>query len=198
MDRQDRIVIMVGLVILIIAIAGIIYHEKTYVVSEEIKKNNYIVSYMDKSDEIIDEGFVGKDGWSGRYTIETEENAVIYGVDVIVEWSDNLDFHGIIFGWNWSDLIEACVEIPEMGFSQSASGYQKIEIKVEENKPQDKKVEAKSREEVEELLKGEELNKVNCSIDLSITTKPLFFDKGNDFRVKIIYHYCVPTIKAVS
>ncbi len=195
MDKEDRIVIMVGIIILVIAIIGILYHEKTYVVSEKVRKNEYIVSYVDRSDEIRQDGFVGKNGWNEIFTIEAEKNAVIHKVELFIEWKDNLDLHGIIFPWNWTDKMEASIEIPEMVFSRSISSYKSIEVFVEKEKPKDKKIVAGSREEVEKILNKEALNKINCSITLSIETKPLFFDRGNSFDIRIIYHYSVPKIK---
>jgi len=195
MDRQDKIVILAGIVILIISIVGIVYHEETYVASEEVKKVSYTVSWKEYSDEIIDNDYVGKAGWENEYEINLQENAYIYQVEIKVDWTDNLNFHGIILPWNWSDKIEAYASIEEMQFSQSASGYDGIEIDVAKEKPKDFQADVKSMEELEEILKDMALNKITCNISLSITPKPIFFDRGNDFTLHIIYHYCIPEIK---
>ena len=202
MDKQDKIVIFAGIVILIISIAGILYHEKTYVAtSEEIKKTEYVVSWIEYSDEIVDNGFVGRDGWGASYSLdidypsEGKEYGVITAVDIILEWSDNLDFHGLILPWNWSDLVEMNVKIDELGFSQSAKGYGKIELHVEKGQPQDFTKEAENETQLYEYLAQNALNEVNCKINLSITPKPRFFDRGNDFIMRIVYHYYVPEIK---
>ena len=195
MDRQDKIVILAGIVILIISIVGIVYHEETYVASEEVKKVSYTVSWKEYSDEIIDNDYVGKAGWENEYEINLQENAYIYQVEIKVDWTDNLNFHGIILPWNWSDKIEAYASIEEMQFSQSASGYDGIEIDVAKEKPKDFQADVKSMEELEGILKDMALNKITCNISLSITPKPIFFDRGNDFTLHIIYHYCIPEIK---
>ncbi len=137
MDRQDKMVIMAGIVILIISLAGIVYHEKTYVASEEVKKVSYRVTWREYSDEIVDNGYVGKDGWQNNYEIVLGNNAYIYQVEIKVEWSDDLNFHGIILPWNWSDKIDLSASIDELQFSQSASGYEKIELDVTKEKPKD-------------------------------------------------------------
>ncbi|HEC88282.1 MAG TPA: hypothetical protein ENI52_03085 [Thermoplasmata archaeon] len=196
MDRQDKMVIFAGVIILIIAIAGIIYHEKTYVSSEEIEKNSYRVTWEEYSDEIVENDFVGGDGWENDYIIEmTKENAWIHSIEVKIQWTDNLDFHGFIFPWNWTDKIDASVDISEMSFSQSSSGYSSIEIIASEELPKDFDVEAKNMEEVNEIIKDMVMSKVTCKINLSITSKPLLIDRGNDFTLSIVYHYSIPNIQ---
>ena len=195
MDKQDKIVILAGIVILIISIIGIVYHEETYVASEEVKKVSYTVSWKEHSDEIIDNDYVGKAGWQNEYEINLQENAYIYQVEIKLEWTDNLNFHGLILPWNWSDKIEMDASIEEMQFSQSASGYEGIEIDVAKEKPKDFQANVKSMEELQEMLKDMALNKITCNISLSIIPKPIFFDRGNDFTLHIIYHYCIPEIK---
>ncbi|HEC76511.1 MAG TPA: hypothetical protein ENI33_04555 [Thermoplasmatales archaeon] len=196
MDRQDKMVIFAGVIILIIAVAGIVYHEKTYVSSEEIKKNSYRVTWEEYSDEIIENDFVGGDGWMNEYIIEmTKENACIHAVEVKIQWTDNLDFHGFIFPWNWTDKIDASVGISEMSFSQSSSGYGSIEITASKEPPKDFDAEAENMEEVNEIIKDMVMSKVTCKINLSITSKPLLIDRGNDFTLSIVYHYSIPNIQ---
>lgn len=198
MDRQDKVVVMAGVVILIISIAGIVYHEKTYVASEEIEKTSYRVTWNEYSDEIVEEGRVDKEGWQGEYPIEIDGNAVITSIEVRLEWTDNLNFHGIIFPWNWTDKIDVNVDIPEMGFSQSASGYEKIELKTTKDKPEDFIIEVKNETEVKEKVKEKVMNKAKCTVSLSITPKPMFLDRGNDFTMYIEYHYYLPRIEKIS
>jgi len=195
MDRQDRLVIMAGVVILIISVLGIVYHEKNYATSEEIKETSYMVSWKEYSNEITDSGYVGKDGWQNSYEIDLQDNAFIYEVETKIEWSDNLNFHGIILPWNWSDKIDMSASIHEMGFSQSASGYGMIELSAEKEKPQDFITKVSSKEEAVNMVKDMALSHINCSITLAITPKPMFFDRGNDFTLHITYHYLVPQIK---
>ncbi|MCD6481573.1 MAG: hypothetical protein J7L31_04800 [Thermoplasmata archaeon] len=195
MDRQDRLVIMAGVVILIISVIGIVYHEKNYVASEEVKETSYMVSWREYSDEIVDSGYVGKDGWHNNYEIDVKNDACIYKVEIKVDWSDNLNFHGFILPWNWSDRVEVSASIDEMGFSQSAAGYDGVELSVEKDKPDDFISKVNDKETVMEQVKDMARSSINCSLSLSITPKPMFLDKGNDFTVHIIYHYLTPEIK---
>jgi len=196
MDKQDKIVVFAGIIILIISTIGIIHHEKTYVTTEEVKKTSYTVSWIEKSNELTDSGFVTKnEEWGKEYTLEAK-NGVIYEIEIILEWDDNLDFHGLIFPWNWTDLIEANVNIEEFDFSQSQQGYNRIEIKANMEKPNDFKMEAKNESEVWNVIKEKERSQVNCKVNLTIYPKPRFFDRGNDIKLHIIYHYCIPEIKA--
>jgi len=199
MDRQDKLVIMAGVVILIISVIGIVYHEKNYVASEKIKEEkSYIVTWRDYSDELTDSGYVGRDGWQGNYEIKLQDTAHIYEVEIKVDWSDNLDFHGFILPWNWSDRMELSASIDEMGFSDTASGYNGIDIHAEKNKLNDFTSKAGSREDVLKQVEGMVTNDINCSLSLSISPKPMFLDRGNDFTVHIIYHYLKPEIKEQS
>lgn len=198
MDKQDKMVIFAGVMILIIAVAGILYHEKAYVASEKVEKNSYRVTWTEYSDEIVESDFVGGEGWENDYVIETtKENAWIHSVEVKISWADNLDFHGLIFPWNWTDKIDATVNINEMSFSRSSSGYGSIEITASEEPPKDFVVEAENMEEVNEIVKDMAKNNLTCEINLSITPKPLLIDRGNDFTISIIYHYSIPTIKSI-
>ena len=198
MNRQDKLVIMAGVVILIISLIGIVYHEKNYVTSEEIKETSYMVTWREYSDEIVDNGYVGKDGWQGNYDISLQKTAHIYKVEIKVEWSDNLNFHGFILPWNWSDKMELSASIDKMGFSQSASGYEGIEMNTEKEKLDDFISKATSKEDVVKEVESMTNNDINCTLSLSITPKPMFFDRGNDFTVHIIYHYLTAEIKEKS
>jgi len=195
MDKQDKTVIMAGVIILIISLIGIIYHEKTYVASEEIGKTSFRVTWDEYFDEIVERGEVGRDGWQNSYPIEIGGNAVISSIEVRLTWEDNLDFHGFILPWNWTDKMELGVEIPEMQFSQSASGYEGIEIKASGNAPYDFMMEAKNETEVIKKVKEMVMNETTCKISISITPKPIFFDRGNEFTLHISYKYYMPSIE---
>lgn len=192
------IVAVVGVVILIIALAGILYHEKTYAYPEETEKHTYRIEWNEYSNEITDKGYVDKNGWKNNYTIDTGEKiASIANIEFKLSWSDDFDFHGFIFPWNFTDKIDMSVSIGELSFSQSGSGYGTISIKATGETPQDMTIEAKNESEVWENI-GNVNNKLNCDVTLNIQPRPRFFDKGNDFTLTIIYHYYKPTISMLS
>lgn len=139
-------------------------------------------------------GVVGKYGWQRGYTIEIEETAIISSICVELRWIDRLDFHGLIFSWNWTDKMHMNVDIPELNFSQSSSGYKEVDIVALREIPNGFVIEAKNEKEVVEKLKEMEMNKIHCNIDLSITPKPRFFDKGNQFTLLIDCCYYIPEI----
>lgn len=195
MEKQDKMVIFAGILILIIAIAGIIYHEKTYVVGEEIKEIEYKVTWIDKSNEFSIKDYVGKEGWQEEYDISLDKNANIYLVEIKLEWKDNFDFHGIIFPWNFTDKMSINVKIDELDFSKSLDGYGKIEMRAEGKKINDMLIKAKNETEVIKMLNNMTKNKATCKINLSIFPKPRFFDKGNDFSLYVVYRYSIPVIE---
>jgi len=191
-------VMIAGVVILIIAVAGIVYHEKTYEkITPEEKKTSYRIEWDEGSDEIALTDYVGRDGWSKNYTIDEGEDAFISYVEFVLEWQDNLDFHGFILPWNWSDKIEMSVSIPQMSFSSTNDGYKKIRIVAERNVPESKIVKAINKTEAMNMI-DEKTGKINCQVDLSIFPKPRFFDKGNDFELSIIYHYYKPSVEEIK
>ncbi|MCD6513085.1 MAG: hypothetical protein J7K61_05745 [Thermoplasmata archaeon] len=199
MDRNDKLVALAGIVVLIIALIGVAYHEQTYSPEEkavESGMHSYRIEWVEKSEHIVDNGYVGRDGWSGNYTIDVGDNNIIGCAEISIEWTDNLNFHGFIFPWNWSDLIEAKASIDEFGFSKTASGYSKITMEAEHGVPDDKIVKAKNESEALKSVKG--VNRIVCNLDLTIKPKPIIFDRGNDFTVTINYHYYEPKIVELS
>lgn len=202
MDRQDKMIIALGIVILVIASIGIIYHEQTYVEKESANKISYKVIWKEFSDEITDGGMVSKNEmWENVYDILlNNDNACIYKVDLKINWVDDRNLQGILLGWNWTDEITADVNIPEMSFSQSQSGYSTISMDVLMDRPKDFTLETKNETQVKQTIKdrGYDNNEITCSLSLSISTKPIIIDSGNDFTVDILYHYCVPEIVEIT
>ena len=183
MDKHDRMVVLAGIFILIIAVAGIVYHERTYVASEELKEVSYRITWNEDSGYITEKENVDKDGWQNEYYINLDENASIYSIEVNLEWTDDWDFHGFILPWNWSDKIDMSVDINELQFSQSVSGYNSpIKMNEVKNKPKDKIVEEANKEEIDKIIKNDEKNEVNCKVSLSIEPKPMILDRENEFR----------------
>jgi len=197
MDRNDRLVIIAGIIVLIVALIGIVYHEKTYVSTPEVKQNSYRIEWTEYSDEITTDGHVDLNGWSNNYTIDAGENAVISSVEFMLQWTDDFNFHGIIFPWNWTDKIEMTASIKEFSFSDSRSGYEKITIDAQGTTPQPKIVKADNETAaLKSVYKGHE--KIDCKVNLKITPKPRFFDKGNDFTLHIVYHYYKPEVRKIN
>ena len=198
MDRMDKLVITAGILVLVISAAGIVYHEQTYEVSEEIKETSYRITWNEYSDEIMENGEVNRnEEWKNAYPIKLDGNAVISNIEITVEWSDDRDFQGLLLPWNWSDTIDMNVEISEMQFSQSASGFKVITMSATDETPRDIIVDDVSDEELGDILRNEAKNHANCKISLSISPKPRFLDNGNEFTLHIAYHYYMPDIQAM-
>jgi len=61
MDRKDRIVVLVGVVVLVVAVIGVMYHEKEYTAAEQtVEKYAYNVDWDEKTINLHDEGHVAK------------------------------------------------------------------------------------------------------------------------------------------
>ncbi|MBC7128518.1 MAG: hypothetical protein H5T45_02140 [Thermoplasmatales archaeon] len=198
LDNRDKMVISVGIAILVVAIIGIVYHERSYVSMQEIQKEKFRVSWVEYSDEINDEFYVGKEGIEQTYEIKLNENyAGISSLHALIEWEDNINLHGIIFKWNWTDKVDATISVPEMNFSKSYSEYGKIEASVKGSIPNDFIFEG-NETALYEKLKEYEIKDVKCKTSFSITPKPVLLDKGNGIQIKILYTYYKPKIEKIS
>ncbi|MEM1513893.1 MAG: hypothetical protein QW762_00975 [Candidatus Thermoplasmatota archaeon] len=197
-DNKDKIVISIGIAILVLAIIGIIYHERGYVGIKEIQKEKYRVSWIEYSNEIDDEFYLGKEGIDQTYEIKIDENyAGISSLYLTASWDDDINLHGIIFKWNWSDKVDATISVQEMNFSKSFSEYEKIEASIKGSIPNDFIFEG-NETELYEKLKEYEIKQIKCKTSFSISTKPKFIDRGNDLQIKIIYTYYKPKIEKIS
>ena len=198
MGRQDKIVIIAGIIILVIAGVGIVYHEQAYVASEDVEKISYRTTWRDYSDYITEEGYLDKDGWQNEYKIHLKQNAVIYRAEVQLDWTDDRNAQGLFLPWNWSDNIEVNVDVEELQFSLSDSKYEgPITLIAQKDKPKDIILEEINQTEMENIISNEEREEINCKITLSIIPKPKFLDKGNNFTLKITYHYCLPETQTI-
>jgi hypothetical protein len=200
MDKQDRLVVLVGAIILVIAVIGIVYHEETYVESkEDEEQTSFKVSWKTFSEDLSDTLSVAE----GETAVQTYNLAVnnptacIYRVELELTWEDDWNFRGLILPWNWSDEVSASVSIDELGqFSQSASGYAALEMSASVEQPEDFKVETQDTETLSALIKerGYARSEVNVDVNLDIDAKPIILDSGNEITVHLTYHYCTPEI----
>ncbi len=205
MDRKDRIVVLVGVVVLVVAVIGVMYHEKEYTAAEQtVEKYAYNVDWDEKTINLHDEGHVAK-GEISNYTYSIDHDGLTQ-VKFELEWSDDLS-RGFIIPWNWSDTIDMTISAPDSAVkfvgSNPVSGSASplvIEAMLG-NTPSSMQINASNETAVREILESEYISKDGKGSWISyveITTKPFFFDRGNDFTLYVSYTYYEPIITKVK
>jgi len=203
MDRKDRIVVLVGIVILVVAVIGVVYHEKEYTAAETTEESyTYNVDWEERVINLRDEGHVAK-GETSNYNYSIDHDGLMC-VSFELEWSDDLA-HGFIIPWNWSDMLSMKVSAPDnvkFSSSNSVSGYSSpltVEAKIGEM-PSSMQINASNETEVYKILNSDYISKEGkgqWTASIDITTKPMFFDRGNDFTMYVSYSYYEPVITKV-
>ncbi|MEA2053875.1 MAG: hypothetical protein U9O96_01980 [Candidatus Thermoplasmatota archaeon] len=205
MDRKDRIVVLVGIVILIIAIIGVLYHEKEYTEAERtVEKYAYNVDWNEKTVDLREEGYVAK-GKTTNYTYSIDRSGLTQ-IEFKLEWSDNLA-RGFIIPWNWSDTMDMRISAPSSSIkfsgpsSASGSSSPLVVKAVIGDVPHSMQIDAANETEVYEILNSEHISeegKGSWTADIDITTKPFLLDRGNDFTLCVTYTYYEPVITKVK
>ncbi len=203
MDRNDRIVVLVGIVILVVAVIGIMYHEKTYTAAEQtIESHTYNVNWEEKTVTLQDEGHAVK-GKTSEYNYSINHDGLMC-VSFELEWTDDLS-RGFIIPWNWSDTFDMKISAPnntKFSGPGSVSGSVSpltVDAKIRDM-PSSLQINASNETEVSKAL-GNYISsdgKGQWTVSLDITTKPFFFDRGNDFTLHVSYTYYEPVITKVN
>ncbi len=197
MDKRDKMVIFVGILILIIALIGVMYEEKQYTeASEEEEKITYSIEWKDETTSFLEDGTVTK-GEATTLTFPINQEGLME-VEFRLEWIDNLA-RGILIPWNWSDVIEMKIDAPgsvELS-SNPVSGHASpliITAKVGE-KPDEMRINATNETELWNILSSYITTNGmgDWSAEISILPKPFIFDRGNDFTLYVDYTYYYPT-----
>lgn len=202
MDKRDKTVVFIGILILIVAIIGVMYEEKGYTeAGEEEHKVTYAVEWEEKTKSFRDEGAVSK-GEETTLTYSIDQEGLME-VEFKLEWSDNLA-RGIFIPWNWSDILEIKINAPgSVEFSSNpASSYKSpliIRAKVGDIPPT-MTINATNETEVWDIVSSHVTKNGmgDWNAHISIKTKPLFFDRGNDFTLFVTYRYYSPIVRKIS
>ncbi|MGC9308313.1 MAG: hypothetical protein ACP5FL_06005 [Thermoplasmatota archaeon] len=196
MNKRDRMVVAMGVSLLLITGMGIFFFPNDTAVDtpEETQETIYTVVWIPASDTVTDSDYIGRDGWRKEYTLQMGDGAVIDSVTVSLDWYEAFNPHGLFLSWNWSDKIEASITVDELQCSQTISGYEKIQMTATNTVPQKATLETANKAEIDRWIHNQTTDTLSCIIDMSITPKPWPFDRGNDFTLRITYHYLTPSI----
>ena len=220
LKKSDKIIALVGVVILIVAAIGIVLYtsegNKTPKEPQPVMKK-YSVGWIEESPtpiEITD--FVSKkEVLTGQFNLEASEPGsvicVITNVDVQITWQDNIVAKFALFR-KGQDTLTATVT-PSGGesktHSSTGSGNETLSFSIN-SKPNDELIEdVESESEAESIIleKYDGMNTISFDYEVKVVVgekllnlRPLKLlnylrDKGNDFTFKITYTYFHPDIQ---
>jgi len=209
LKKSDKLIAIVGVVILIVAAIGIVLYTSTKDedVPPEEKVEVFYVTWTEGTGEMsIIEGYVGKsEVYSEPFTITgVPAGSILTGVDVQIVWEDDNTHMGILS--KGIDTLTAEIGLAG-GEAQTdvtpGSGNNTLFFTIND-KPYGETIDAEDFSEADQIVYDMTQGKNDASFDVTITVKtgeklrrPLQYlkDKGNDFELKVTYTYYTPTIE---
>jgi len=217
LKKSDKIIAVIGVIILIVALFGILLYAGSEEEPEETgasKKVSYKVEWIPSSDTISKDGYAGRKGdYTESFEIEViKPGSVITSVDVKITWTDT-KIEGILRKVGF-DTLNA--EISNVGgetltHSSTGSGNETLTFTINEA-PSDGVI-----EDVEDIFTAEQkiidenADKNTASFETLIKVTPgeklgirpikilrYILDKGENFNLEITYYYVYPDIKEVG
>lgn len=213
LSKNDKIIAIVGVIILIIAaisIAVIISNQEDEEIEEEVKTELFYVTWTNSSGEMTVDG-VAKKTYNEPLTVSAPSGHVVTNVDVELTWSDDNVIRGrigsiikILKGGEDTLTLEIT---PEDGEAQrkSSTGGGKIEFSFSVNDiPSDEEIDAEDIYEAEDIVEGAYAGQETATFDVSVNVeigepyrRPIkrFMDKGDNFKLTITYDYYYPFVE---
>jgi hypothetical protein len=217
LKKSDKIIAVIGVVILIVAIFGILLYAGSEEQTQETvtpKKVSYQVNWIPSSDTLSKDGYAGRKGdYTEPFTIEViKPGSIITSVDVKITWADTKT-EGILRKVGF-DTLNA--EITNVGGEtlthiSTGSGNETLTFKINEA-PSDQII-----EDVEDIFAAEQkvidenADKNTASFETLIKVTPgeklgirpikilrYILDKGENFNLEITYNYVYPEIIEVG
>lgn len=205
MDKRDKIVVAAGVIIVIIALIGVMYHQEDVSSAEKTEKQfAFNVNWDKKIVTLPGEGQVSKGGTSSENFSISKRG--LGSVTVTLEWTDDWDASGIILPWNWSDMLSLQVSAPSgvrFSGSSSASGYSSplTVTAAIGDKPNSLMLNASNMSEAESIVEDQHMSSTGTgdwTATIGIETKPFLLDRGNDYTVTLEYTYYEYSIEQVE
>ena len=213
LKQSDKMIAIVGVVILIIAAISIIY----YVSSEDEvgeptkEKKTFRVTWKEKNGEMnIPDENVGKESYTNPFTVLTESGSVIKTVDVQIKWNDD-NTYGILRVYG-QDTLTATISLAggeTKTHESTGEGDETLSFNVYTVSYRDDVIEANDIDEAKQEIKDkyQGMNSALFDVDVSVETGERFQfirplrsflnnrkDKGDTFSFFITYTYSYPEI----
>ena len=204
MDKRDKIVVAAGVIIVIIALIGVIYHEEDVSSAETMEKQYaFNVNWDKKTVPLPGEGQVST-GDTSRENFSIFQRG-LSTVTVTLDWSDDWA-SGFIIPWNWSDMLSLQVSAPSgvsFSGSSSASGYSGslAVMAAIGDQPDSVQLNASNMNVAEEIVEDRYMSSTGTgdwTATVGIDTKPFLLDRGNDYTITLEYTYYEYSIKKVE
>jgi hypothetical protein len=213
LKKNDKIILIIGVVILIIAGAGIALYttdESSAKAVDEIE-DSYEYSYTWTSREgtkdLDIDAFVGKKSvYEEVYDIASTSGTVLTSVNIKLTWVDDVTY-GFLFA-KGLDRLSAEVIYEGAPKDETSEGNGTLEFPFSINTPPKADIiMAEDYDEAENIIKGniENMNKASFDVEVSINTgeriwRPLKFfrDKGNSFDLTAEYTYYTYSLEEVE
>jgi len=220
LKKSDKIIAVVGIVILIIAAVFIVYYtyEEEDVTSDEPGLYTYKVTWMEKTGEKTISGEAGEEILSDSFPVGNglESDCVLTDVTVRIMWEDD-NYYGGLGGRiaafvQGLDTLTADISLENGGIythESTGEGNETFSFHINDM-PKDSMVEAKDMNEAKQNVSNsyQGMNSANFNYEVTVTTgerfkilKPIrsFLnsrrDTGNDFNLYITYNYVYPELE---
>ena len=204
LKKTDKIIAIVGVIILIVAAVGIIlytsYGNEEEDDTDEPVLKTFDVTWTKYSKSTTIEGYAASKGsYTDPFDVNAPSDSVLTNVDVKLIWEDDVVKKGLL-KTKCQDTLTAKISLQggaEQDYVGIGSGNETMGFTVN-SIPVDDFVDAEDYTEVEGIVEDEYGNKDKASFETEVNVKlgEGFFnilkkmkDKGNDFTLEITYDY---------
>jgi hypothetical protein len=207
LKKNDKIILLVGIVIIVIAGVGIAMYNVEDTDNSNIGEDSgydtfsYTWVNMEKNEKIYTDEFVNKgELFEDTFNIKSPDNTVLTKVEFTLSWIDDVTYRGLLSkGYDTLDL--------ELLYGSESKGEAYVYEGNEMNKsfmfniynmPTDDTVKAESQSAAEEIVNKMIADEDSATFDItvSVQTGEKFYrflkwlkDKGNDFDLTATYTY---------
>jgi len=206
LKKTDKMIAIVGVVILIVAAIGIVLYTSIDKDDNDIvpKDDVFHVTWTEYTVEMPIEGYAGK-VYSEPFTITgVPDGSILTGVDVQITWEDD-NVYGIIIKKGYDTLTaEIGLAGGEAQIDVSQGSGNKTLLFTINDQPYDETIDAEDFSEADQIVYDMTQGKNDASFDVTITVqtgeklrRPLKYlkDKGNGFELHISYTYYTPLVE---
>jgi len=213
LKQSDKMIAIIGVVILIIVAISIVYYVST---EEEVgeptkEKKTFKVAWNEKNGEMkITDINIGKESYTTPFTVLTESGSVLETVDVQIVWKDD-NTYGILREYG-QDKLTATISLAggeTKTHEATGEGDETLSFKMNTVSYRDDVIEADDIDEAKKEIKDkyQGFNSALFDVDVSVETGERFKfirplrsflnnrkDKGETFSFFITYTYSYPEI----
>jgi len=203
LKKNDKIILIVGIVILIVAGAGIAFYTMDDPENKEVKEESdiYTYSWMKKTSQLnigSDLYATNKIPYEALLTVNSPSNTVLTKIDIELSWEDD-GRYGLLNKNKGLDTLDAELsQSNDVKTISSVGGGNETITFTTNTIPMDDAVEANSESDamdvIEDMISGH--NKASFDVKVTVTPgekiwRPLKWirDKGNDFSLTAFLTY---------